>query len=129
MPVRDYDNFQALSLMPPFNPFRYAGSAGNEEILPPLPDVPGSVEMLHRTHFDALKCRWIDEWIPTAAPENALSQTIRCYTPGDLSLLLKGTGLTLKRIEVDSQVIDPTSTEITKTINRLFESHSSILIY
>jgi SAM-dependent methyltransferase len=100
-------------LMDVFNPFRYAGSAGKEEILPPLPDVPGSVEMLHRTHFDALNCRWIDEWIPTAAPENALSQTIRCYTPGDLSLLLKGTGLTLKRIEVDSQVIDPTSTEIT----------------
>ena len=33
-----------------------------------------------RCHFDPVHCRWIDEWEP-AAPEQALAQAIRCYTP------------------------------------------------
>ena len=62
--------------------------------------------MINRCYFDPVHCRWVDEWQPTAAPEKTLAQTIRCYTPADLLLLLEHTGLMLKRIEVDGQAID-----------------------
>jgi hypothetical protein len=96
-----------------YNPIRPARDAGTEERLAPLKGVPGSIEMFERCHFDPVRCRWIDEWVPTAAPENALAQTIRCYTPADFLLLLVGTGLTLKHIEVDGQALDVRANTIT----------------
>ena len=92
-------------LMDVNNPFRPARDAGTEERLAPLKGVPGSVEMIERCHFDPLHCRWIDEWEPTAAPDQALAQTVRCYTPADLLLLLEGTGLALKWLEVDGEAV------------------------
>lgn len=35
-----------------------------------------------------------------------MAQTIRCYTPADLLLLLEGTGLSLKEIEVKGEPVD-----------------------
>ncbi len=93
-------------LLDVYCPFRPARDAGTAVQLAPLEGVPGSVEMLERCHFDPLHCRWIDEWEPTAAPEQALAQAVRCYTPADLLLLLEGTGLALKRIEVEGVVLD-----------------------
>ena len=96
-----------------YNPIRPARDAGATERLAPLAGVPGSVEMVERCHFDPVHCRWIDEWEPTAAPEQALAQAIRCYTPADLLLLLEGTGLTLRHIEVDGETVDWNSNRIT----------------
>jgi hypothetical protein len=96
-----------------YNPIRPARDAGTEERLAPLKGVPGSVEMFERCHFDPVHCRWIDEWQPTAAPENALAQTIRCYTPADFLLLLEGTGLALQHIEVDGQALDMRANNVT----------------
>jgi hypothetical protein len=62
--------------------------------------------MIERCHYDPIQGRWIDEWQPTAAPENALAQTLRCYTPADLQLLLEGAGLRLKHIEVAGEPVD-----------------------
>ena len=88
-------------LMDVYDPARPARDAGTERRLPPLPGVPGSVEMIERCHFDPVHSRWTDEWQPVAEPGAALAQTIRCYSPADLLLLLEGTGLALERIEVD----------------------------
>jgi len=66
-------------------------------------------------------CRWIDEWQPTAEPDKALAQTVRCYTPADLILLLEGTGLRLKRIEVDGQAVDFETNQI-KTSGPMMEA-------
>lgn len=41
-----------------------------------------------------------------ASPENALAQSIRCYTPVDLNLLLEGTGLYLDHIEIEGQAVE-----------------------
>jgi SAM-dependent methyltransferase len=90
-------------LMDVYSPTRPARDAGTERRLPPLKGVPGSVEMINRCHFDPVHGRWIDEWIPVAEPEKALAQAIRCYTPSDFLLLLEGTCLAMKRIEVDGQ--------------------------
>lgn len=102
-------------LMDVFSPIRPAHDAGRETRLPPLKGVPGSVEMFQRCHFDPLHCRWIDEWVPTADPDKALAQTIRCYTPVDFRLLLEGTGLAIKRIEVNGGEVDVETTTITKS--------------
>jgi SAM-dependent methyltransferase len=91
------------ALMDVYNPARPARDAGTEQHLPPLPGVPGSVEMIERCHFDPVHSRWTDEWQPVADPEAALSQTLRCYSPADFLLLLEGTGLALERIEVDDR--------------------------
>jgi SAM-dependent methyltransferase len=93
-------------LMDVYCPFRPAREAGNTEVLPPLPSVPGSVEMTERCHFDPVQCRWIDEWEPTASPHQTMAQTLRCYSPADLMLLLQGTGLALTRLEVDGREVD-----------------------
>jgi len=112
-----------IVLIDVFHPARFARHAGTEEILPPLKGVPGSVEMRHRCHFDPMLCRWIDEWEPTAAPEKALAQSVRCYTPADLRLLLQGTGLELIRIEVDGQGLDIEEERITLS-GPLLETYS-----
>jgi SAM-dependent methyltransferase len=101
------------ALVEVYNPIRPARDAGTSERLSPLKGVPGSVEMFERCHFDPVHCRWIDEWEPTAAPEHALAQALRCYTPADLLLLLEGTGLTLQHLEVDGEAIDARSDKIT----------------
>ncbi len=95
------------------NPAWAARNAGKEEHLAPLKGVPGSVEMVRRWYYDALHSQWIDEWMPTAQPEQALQQTIRCYSPQDLQLLLEGTGLRLCGAEVDGQRLDVSDAAIT----------------
>jgi SAM-dependent methyltransferase len=96
-------------------------NAGKEMRLDPLEGVPGSVEMLRRWHFDALHSRWIDEWVPVEHPENALAQTLRCYTPADFILLAEGTGLRVNHIEVKGQPIDLTPDKITLNESLLTE--------
>lgn len=48
--------------------------------------------------FDADGCRWEDTWHPIGKPEEAVRQSLRCYSPADLRLLLAGTGLVLEDI-------------------------------
>jgi SAM-dependent methyltransferase len=93
-------------LMDVFNPFKAARDAGSERHLAPLKGVAGSVEMINRHFFDAVTNRWIDEWEPVEHPENTMAQTIRCYSPTDLELLLEGTGLRLVKIEQDGKEVE-----------------------
>ena len=93
-------------LLDVYNPAGPAHNDGKEWRLAPLPGVPGSVKMIERCHYDPVQGRWIDEWEPVDHPENALAQTVRCYTPPDLLLLLEGTGLCLKRVEMGGEVVD-----------------------
>ena len=49
--------------------------------------------------FDADGCRMLDRWWPTGDEEQAITQSLRCYAPADLRLLLQGTGLRLAAVE------------------------------
>jgi SAM-dependent methyltransferase len=93
-------------LLDVYNPLGPARDHGKEWRLKPLAGVPGSVEMIERCHYDPLSGRWIDEWQPVEHPENALAQTLRCYTPADLRLLLEGSGLRLECALIDGQRVD-----------------------
>lgn len=52
-----------------------------------------------RYDFDPIECRLLDRWWPTDDESQAVTQSIRCYSPADLRLLLQGTGLELQHIE------------------------------
>lgn len=94
---------KGMVLMDVYHPFGPIRDHQKEWCLDRLEDVPGSVDMTERCTYDAIGSRWIDEWIPTAHPEDALFQSIRCYTPADFKLLLLGTKLQVKWLEIDGQ--------------------------
>jgi SAM-dependent methyltransferase len=93
----------------PFGPIRKAGSA---QSLDRLEHVVGSVDMTERSFYDAVLGRWIDEWEPVGNVAEARSQSIRCYTPADLLLLLEGTGFRLIHAEFGGKAFDPAPTQI-----------------
>ncbi len=94
----------------PFGPIRTAGTA---QSLDKLPEIPGSVDMTERSYFDAVLGRWIDEWEPVDDPASTRRQSIRCYTPADLLLLLEGTGLRITQAEFDGKAFDPSPARVT----------------
>lgn len=93
----------------PVGPMR---DSGKEWHLKPLAGVAGSVEMIERCHYDPVHACWIDEWQPVEKPENTLAQTIRCYTPADLLLLLEGSGLRIQHLEIEGEVLDLNSNQL-----------------
>jgi len=52
-----------------------------------------------RYNFDAEGCRWLDTWWPIGQPEEQVQQSLRCYSPADLRLLIEPTGLQLQRVK------------------------------
>ena len=48
--------------------------------------------------FDCIGSRLIDKWWLPEKPEEVYSQSLRCYTPADFEMLLKGSGLKLVEI-------------------------------
>ncbi len=52
-------------------------------------------DICRRYDFDVLGSRLLDYWYPLGREEQARHQSLRCYTPSDLRLLLEGTGLRL----------------------------------
>ena len=53
---------------------------------------------MRRYGFDADGCRMLDRWWPIDDETQAVTQSLRCYAPADLRLLLEGTGLALRDI-------------------------------
>lgn len=49
--------------------------------------------------FDPLGCRMLDTWWSPDAHEARVTQSLRCYSPADLKLLLENTGLRLREVE------------------------------
>ena len=57
-------------------------------------------DAMRRYDFDADGCRWLDHWWSAdGKEEDGVTQSLRCYSPADLRLLLEGTGLTLVDLE------------------------------
>ncbi len=52
-----------------------------------------------RYNFDADGCRWLDTWWPIDYPEQQVQQSLRCYSPADLRMLLEPTGLYLTHVK------------------------------
>lgn len=56
--------------------------------------------------YDPIEKRMYDTWWETENPENKFVQTIRCYIPSELNILVKDTGLVIVRMEVDGKPLD-----------------------
>ncbi len=54
--------------------------------------------------FDPIESRLIDRWWLPDNPDEVYFQSLRCYTPADLRLLLQDTGLSLKEIRPGGKV-------------------------
>lgn len=82
-------------------PWYWASAAGHEMRWP---------NVVRRYDFDAEGCRLLDHWWPPDAEDQAVTQSLRCYSPADLSLLLAGTGLRLAAVEPGGAVNYATGT-------------------
>ncbi len=77
------------ALIEVYTPWFWAEAAGREMDIGPARRSYG---------FDPAGCRMLDAWWRNDAPETRVVQSLRCYAPADLRLLLEGTGLRLDRI-------------------------------
>ncbi len=57
--------------------------------------------------FDPILCRFLGEWLPRGGKRQTISESVRCYSPADLLLLLEGTGLVVDRFEICGELFAP----------------------
>jgi SAM-dependent methyltransferase len=88
-------------------PSYWVRQAGTEEEFP-----PGS-GVRYLDGFDAEGCRMTERMWRAGDEDDAVMQSIRCYSPGDLRLLLEGTGLSLVDLEpfTDERYDEPCTLE------------------
>ncbi|MBN2056520.1 class I SAM-dependent methyltransferase [bacterium] len=103
------DGIVIMDVYHPFGPIRQAGSSRSLER---LENVAGSVDMTERSFYDAVLGRWIDEWASVGGIEPPRTQSIRCYTPADLLLLLERTGFRIIHAEFAGRAFEPIPTRI-----------------
>ena len=110
------------------NPFVWARWHGDRESRPARPYVGYRHSLEELTEFDPVGCSAIDTWWPAGVEEQAISQTIRCYSPADLVLLLNGTGMRLAGLQVGDRVIDADNPQQVRDHGLLTESHEYLAI-
>ncbi len=79
-----------FALIEVYTPWYWANEAGRQMDL-------GNV--CRRYDFDAENCRMLDRWWPVDQEEQAVTQSLRCYSPDDLQTVVKGTHLVLESVE------------------------------
>ena len=79
-----------FALVELYTPGYWAGAAGRQMDF-------GKV--IRRYDFDTEGCRMLDRWWPVGHEEQAVIQSLRCYSPDDFQTLLKGTGLAMESVE------------------------------
>jgi SAM-dependent methyltransferase len=74
-------------------PWYWAGRAGNEE------EFPTGSGVRYLDGFDSGGCRMTERMWRVGQEDDAVTQSLRCYSPADLCLLLEGTGLSVVEAE------------------------------
>lgn len=82
--VRGWLTVRGRALIEIYTPWYWAQAAGRTMTL-------GGAG--RRYEFDGYGSRMLDTWWGESRPESVLTQSLRCYAPADLDLLLEGTGL------------------------------------
>lgn len=98
--VRNWLDAGGCALLDVNTPWYWASAAGREMRFG---------EVARRYGFDAEECRMLDRWWPVGAEGAAVTQSLRCYSPADLRLLLEGTGLTLASVEPGAGMMEDDS--------------------
>jgi SAM-dependent methyltransferase len=88
-------------------PWYFAKTAGNEE------EFPEGSGIRYREGYDADGSRMTERMWRAGHEDDAVTQSLRCYSPADLRLLLEGTGLDVVTIEsyTDQRYGEPATLE------------------
>ena len=81
------------ALIDVLTPWFFAKAAGGEE------EFPEGSGVRYRAGFDADGSRMTEQMWRSDHEEDVVTQSLRCYSPADLRLLLEGTGLALTTVE------------------------------
>ena len=81
------------ALVDVLTPWYWATAAGSEEEFPP------GTGVRYRDDFDVAESRMTERMWRNGREDEAVTQSIRCYSPADLRLLVEGTGLALTDVE------------------------------
>jgi len=104
--IRSWLTPAGVALVDVFSPWRWAREAGQTS----RDEETGTVQQVD---FDPVASHFLDRWWKEGDETHAITQSIRCYPPADLLLLLEDTGLALDLVEVDGTAIDITRGEQT----------------
>lgn len=97
-------------LLDVFHPASWLRVAGQEQRV----ETERAGVCIKHNDFDPIGGRFLDSWTSEDDPTGqAFTQSIRCYTPADLLLLLEGTGLAVKYAEVSGERFSIQSTDAT----------------
>jgi SAM-dependent methyltransferase len=91
--IRDWLRMDGCALIDILTPWHFARTAGNEE------EFPEGSGIRYREGFDAEGSRMTERMWRTGHEDDAVTQSLRCYAPADLRLLLEPTDLELVDVE------------------------------
>lgn len=122
---------QGIMLLDVFSPSFWAARAGKGERVEKIwrlvkgnvRTVRLDVPVMAKYDFDPISCRFLSKWWPRGRKRETISESLRCYSPADLLLLLEGTGLVADRFEVCGEPFFPDRE--TGTVNGLLRTHRS----
>ena len=83
-------NPQGCALIDVYNPWYFGRDNG---------EAYQEGQVMYRSDFDAAGCRLEETLWPVGDESQAVTQSLRCYSPADLRLLLEGSGLALHSYE------------------------------
>ncbi|MGC4107391.1 MAG: class I SAM-dependent methyltransferase [Thermomicrobiales bacterium] len=115
-------------LLDVFNPFRCAQWAGDEEVRDARPEAGYPFSVRERTDFDPVGNRFIDTWWEADRPDAPISQSLRCYLPADLLLLLEGTGLRARAFEAGGEPFVLDDMPATASDHPLWQHHEYLAV-
>lgn len=78
---------EGIFVLDVFSPFRWARVAGQRI------ERKAVVELVNTNDYDPVTSRFFDTWWPAGHEDEAVTQSARCYTPGDFELLLHHIGM------------------------------------
>jgi SAM-dependent methyltransferase len=102
--AHEWLRLDGIAVIEVFNPLYWANEAGVERQFE-------RIGVTVRYGFDPLQSRFIERCIPDRDETKAIAQTIRCYAPSDLDLLLRGTGLYVVALEMAGEQVSPQNTD------------------
>lgn len=88
------------------NPYVWAKWHGDREEKMANPSLGYNFDVSQKIQYDPVSNIAYDSWWETNKPEKKHVQTLRCYAPCDLQLLLENTGLRLKHIEANGEKVE-----------------------
>lgn len=98
--ISGWMKLDSIALIDISNPITWKLWSGEEEHKVAKPDLGYNFNVSEKIDYDETNKRFIDTWWLTEKPEEKITQSIRCYLPTELDILLDGTGLELQRMEL-----------------------------